>query len=139
MDDLAEQLLAAVHRAVSTRPAGSAAVGQGVADPGTGSGIPLVHVTPRAPGAAHIALVVLPDEVTVTFGGTHVYLGVDEQTPTVVEQLVEAVLAGRFVERGPRADAFAEVTFADGERWSGGDALASLWPKRSGRRSAPCT
>lgn len=109
-----------------------------VADTGS-SDTPVISVTPRAVGAAEITTAVVPDEVTTTFGGTHAYLPLDEETPALVGRVVEAVLSGRFVERGPRRDASAEVTSADGEQWSGGDGVASLWPRRWGRRFAPCT
>lgn len=109
-----------------------------VADTGS-SDTPVISVTPRAVGAAEITTTVVPDEVTTTSGGTHVCLRLDEETPALVERVVEAVLSGRFVERGPRGDAFAEVNSADGEQRSGGDGVASLRPGRWGRRFAPCT
>lgn len=131
-----DELLAAVRRAVGTRPAGSAAISEQLADTGHGD-VHVVTVTPRAPGAAEVCLALLADEVTFTAGGTTMYLRVDDETPALLEAMVEAVLAGRIVERGPRRNAHAVLTLADGRQKAGGDALASLWPGR-GRRWASC-
>jgi hypothetical protein len=74
-------------------------------------------VHPTRPGAAQASVVCVdPGEIILGFGGTHVYMWDDDphELARQVEELLTAVFAGRFIEAGPRKDAFARVNTADG-------------------------
>ena len=96
-----------------------------------------LDITPARPGAAHAYLTHIGgDEIVMGFGGTHVYMWDDDPQELArrVELLLTAVFHGRFVEGGPRKDAFAKVETSGGPVSVGRISLPLPWKFRRKRR-----
>jgi hypothetical protein len=98
-----------------------------------------LDITPVRPGAARAYLTHIGgDEIVLGFGGTHVYMWDDDPQDLArqVELLLTAVFHGRFVEGGPRKDAFAKVETSGGPMSVGRISLPLPWRFRRKRRYA---
>ena len=98
-----------------------------------------LDVTPTRSGAAKSYVTHIGgDEIVLGFGRTHVYMWDDDpqELARQVEVLLTAVFAGRFLEAGPRKDAFARVDTEDGPRTVGRMSLPLPWRLRRTRRYA---
>lgn len=99
-----------------------------------------LHVTPRAPGAAAVYIAYGGgDEVTLGFGETHVYIWDDdpEALADEVQEILEAVFAGRFIEAGPKGDSMAKLATSSGQVRVGFIRLPVPWRLRRTRTYAP--
>jgi hypothetical protein len=130
-------LVGAARRALSQYAPEAAALTHGR---DSATGIWSFDITPTDQRCAAVSCAYVgDDEVTLTFGCTHVYVWDDDpaELSRIVQRYLDAVLAGRFVEAGSRDDAFARLTDETGAHWTAGRvALPLPWRWRRTRTYA---
>ena len=131
-EDYARALRTAVDNALAPHGEGAANLQEAWGE----SVVWSVDITPTRPRAAHAYVTHIGgDEIVLGFGRTHVYMWDDDpgELARQVEGLLTPVFAGRFVEAGPRKDAFARVETADGGLTVGRISLPLPWRLRRTR------
>lgn len=128
-----DMVLSAITEALAAHEADAATVEVVREDP---VGLWRLEVTPRAAGAAPLSVIGAEasdgDEVTLTFGETHFYIGGEPgEVAGCVRQSCDAVFWGRIEEAGLRGVSRARLTLPSGEVWTVGHVG---WPVRWHRR-----
>ena len=99
----------------------------------------MIEVRPRRPGAAPVSIGLMSDELWVRAGRTHFEIWISKRRPdpcAVLEELLEAVFAGRMEEAG-RTDTFARIPLRNGRAMTMGSARLPIpWSWRRPLRYA---
>ncbi len=130
---MSEAVLRAIREQLDQLPAGVAALTMHRDGP-TPDVLWEVEVVPAVDGASRLTVVGADDndEVTVSFGETHIYLwGTPADVAGTITDFADAIFNGRIEEVGPRGNSRARLRRSTGEVVSVG---SIGWPERWSRR-----